>query len=144
MVMLAAMLTACTSAGSSTQAPTASTSAPTTQIMGSGQLHDVDGSATGEVQLVVKPDGSYALVLESFSIGAIEHTKVVLVENTDVTSSVDIDKSMLLDLGPLKATDGMQDFPIPADMAASVMDGYHAAVIWDTDMGHAIAAAPLN
>jgi hypothetical protein len=29
-------------------------------------------------------------------------------------------------------------------MAASVMDGYHTVVIWDTAMGHAIAAAPLG
>lgn len=51
---------------------------------------------------------------------------------------------MLLDLGPLKATEGMQDFTIQPDMATTVMDGYHAAVIWDTEMAHAIAAAPLR
>ena len=38
----------------------------------------------------------------------------------------------------------MQDFPIPADMASTVMEGYHAVVIWDTEMAHAIAAAPLK
>jgi hypothetical protein len=29
-------------------------------------------------------------------------------------------------------------------MASTVMDGYHAVVIWDTEMAHAIAAAPLS
>jgi hypothetical protein len=38
----------------------------------------------------------------------------------------------------------MQDFVIPADMASSVMEGYHTAVIWDTEMAHAIAAASLK
>ena len=112
--------------------------------MGKGMFHDVDGTATGEAQLVVKPDGGYVVVLESFKTASIAHTNVVLVSNSDVTATGDIDKSKLLDLGPLKATEGMQDFPIPADMAATVMDGYHAVVIWDTEMAHAIAAAPLK
>jgi hypothetical protein len=143
LIACVAVLTACTSGGSTTTTPTQAAT-PTTQIMGRGQLHDVDGSASGEVQLVVKPDGAYVLVLESFSIVAIEHTNVVLVKNTDVTSTSQIDKTMLLDLGPLKATQGMQDFAIPADMAASLMDAYHSAIIWDTEMAHAIAAAPLG
>jgi hypothetical protein len=144
LITFVAALAACTSGGSSTAAPTQAASAPTTQIMGRGQLHDVDGSASGEVQLVVKPDGTYVLVLESISIEAIEHTNLILVKNTDVTATSEIDKSMLLDLGALKSTQGMQDYAIPADMAASVMDTYHAAVIWDTEMAHAIAAAPLG
>jgi hypothetical protein len=144
LITCVAVLAACTTGGSSAATPTQAAAAPTTQIMGRGQLHGVDGSASGEVHLVVKPDGAYVLVLESFSIEAIEHTNVVLVKNTDVTATADIDKSMLLDLGPLKGTQGMQDYAIPADMAASLMDTYHAAVIWDTEMAHAIAAAPLG
>jgi hypothetical protein len=128
----------------SAAAPSPAASAPTTQVMGKGSFHDVDGSATGEAQLVVKPDGGYEVVLESFKIGAIAHTNLVLVSNTDVTATADVDKAKLLDLGPLKATEGMQDFPIPADMASSVMEGYHTVVIWDTEMAHAIAAAPLK
>jgi hypothetical protein len=38
----------------------------------------------------------------------------------------------------------MQDFIIPAQMALTVMAGYHTAVIWDTEMAHAIAAATLQ
>ncbi len=113
-------------------------------VMGKGNFHDVDGTATGEAQLVVKPDGTYELVLESFKVGAIAHTNLVLVSNADVTATGDIDKSKLLDLGPLKGTEGMQDFVIPAAMASSVMEGYHSAVIWDTEMAHAVAAAPLK
>lgn len=145
---------ACTSGGGASAAPSAAapsaapsaaaSEAATTQIMGRGMFHDVDGTASGEAQLVVKPDGAYVVVLESFNIESIEHTNVVLVANTDVTATGDIDKSKLLDLGPLKATQGMQDFTIPADMAGGVMDGYHTVVIWDTEMAHAIAAAPLG
>jgi len=140
---------ACSAGGGPTIAPTpAAPASPVasraTGMMASGQFHDVDGSATGEAQLVVKPDGTYEVVLEQFKIGGIEHTNIVLVPNTEVTATADVDKSKLLDLGPLKAAEGMQDFPIPADMAGGVMEGYHTVVIWDTAMAHAIAAAPLK
>jgi hypothetical protein len=142
--IVAILVAGCSSGGGATTAPSVATSAATTQVMGTGILHDVDGTATGEAQLVVKPDGGYEIVLESFMISSIAHTNIVLVSNSDVTATGDVDKSKILDLGPLKATEGMQDFPIPADMASTVMDAYHAVVIWDTEMAHAIAAAPLK
>jgi hypothetical protein len=141
------LLVACTPAGGASPSATAQASTPASgqmQVMGEGTFHDVDGSATGTAKLVVTPDGTYEVVFESFHIDAIEHTNVVLVENADVTSTGDIDKSMLLDLGPLTGMEGMQDYEIPADMAGDVMEGYHAVVIWDTEMEHAIAAAPLE
>lgn len=152
---LVTALAACSQGGAATVSSAPATSSPpavsaaspssaATGMMASGMFHDVDGAATGEAQLVVKPDGGYEIALESFSIGAIAHIDVVLVSNTDVKATADVDKSKLLDLGPLKATEGMQDFPIPADMASGVMDGYHTVVLWDTEMAHAVAAAPLK
>ncbi len=131
-------------AASSSPAAAASGSAATTNVMGKGTFHDVDGTAMGEAQLLVLPGGKYEVALESFKIDSIAHTNLVLVSNADISATADVDKSKLLDLGPLKATEGMQDFPIPADMASGVMDGYHTAVLWDTEMAHAIAAAPLK
>ncbi len=114
------------------------------QIMAKGDFHDIDGSATGIAELVALPDGMYEVILDNFSIDSIAHTNVVLVSNADVTATADIDKSKLLDLGPLKGKDGMQTYAIPTNMAAAVMDGYHTVVIWDTEMAHAIAAAQLK
>ena len=144
-LFVAAIAAACSPTGS-TASPTAppSQSAATTQVMGKGMFHPVDGTATGEAQLVVKPDGTYEVVLESFKIASIDHTNIVLVSNADVAATVDVDKTKLLDLGPLNAAEGMLVFPIPAEMASSVMEGYHAVVIWDKEMAHAIAAAPLK
>lgn len=51
-------------------------------------------------------------------------TNLVLVSNADVAATTDVDKSKLLDLGPLKATGGA-GLPIPADIASGVMDGCH-------------------
>lgn len=124
-------------------APPAST-APAMQVMAKGDFHDVDGTATGVAELVALPGGAYEVILDTFSIDAIAHTNVVLVSNANVTKTADIDKSKLLDLGPLKGKDGTQKYAIPAGMAAAVIDGYHTVVIWDTAMAHAIAAAPLQ
>lgn len=142
-VLLALVLAAC-GQEAATSAPSATTATVASGIMSKANFHDVDGTATGEAQLFVTPTGGYEVVLENFSIASIAHTNVVLVSNSDVTATGDVDKSKLLDLGPLKSTTGMQDFPIPSQMAASVMDGYHTVLIWDTEMAHAIAAAPLK
>jgi len=136
-----------TAAPSPTVAPTAaaapSESAGAMQVMASGAFEDVDGTASGTAQLVAEPDGSYALDLEDFSIDLAAHTNVLLVANA-ITMSDEVDPAAALDLGPLTGTSGMQSYPIPQDMAASVMDGYHAVVLWDTEMAHAIATATLQ
>jgi hypothetical protein len=35
----------------------------------------------------------------------------------------------------------MQDYPLPSSADAM---GFHTVVVWDTEMKHAIAAAPLQ
>jgi len=138
---IALVAAACGAAASPTPPP--SPTPPAMQVMAQGQFVDIDGSATGKAELAVVGE-VYEVVLEDFSIDSIEHTNVVLVANASVTMSDDIDPAALLDLGPLKATSGMQVYPIPAEMAATVMDGYHSVVIWDTAMAHVIAAAALQ
>lgn len=153
LLVLASLLVAggCSTGASSPSAVPASpapasaaASAGSMEVMGSGTLQAVDGTASGTAQLVVLPDGTYEVVLEDFSITSTAHTNVVLVKNESVTATADIDKSMLLDLGPLTSASGMQVFPIPASMNATVGIDYHSVVIWDTEMAHAIAAAPLR
>jgi hypothetical protein len=141
-LVFALVLSACGGGAAQTTAPPSPTT-PAMQVMAEGQFVDVDGSATGKAELAVVGE-VYEVVLEDFSIDSIEHTNVVLVANDSVTMSDDIDPAALLDLGPLKATSGMQVYPIPAEMAATVMDGYHSVVIWDTAMAHVIAAAALQ
>lgn len=106
-----------------------------------GTFHDVDGTARGTVALFHKPDGSFAITFEDFSVAINAHTNVIFVPNKDVTSDADIDKTKIVDLGPLKGTSGMQDFAVPASADAMT---YHTIVLWDTEMTHAIAAAPLK
>ena len=142
---LALVVAACAGAASPSPSPAPpSAAAGGMTVASKGDFHPVDGTATGVGELAMLPDGSYEIILDGFAIAAIDHTNVVLVSNADVARTTDIDQSKLLDLGPLKATGGMQSYPIPASMAGGVMDGYHSVVIWDTAMLHAIAAAPLK
>ena len=106
-----------------------------------GTFHRVDGSAMGSVALFHNADGTFTITFEDFSIGDAAHTDVILVPNKDVTSDADIDKTAIVDLGPLKGTTGMQDFQVPASGDAMTL---HTVVLWDTEMTHAIAAAPLH
>ena len=108
-----------------------------------GDFHPVDGEASGVAELVQLADGSYEVIFESFSIAATENLKVYLVTNEDVTASTDVDTEMVVDLGDLMGTSGMQVYPFPPEMNADVMT-YQTVVIWDEPMGHAIAAAPLG
>lgn len=106
-----------------------------------GTFHGVDGTANGTVALFHKPDGTFAITFEDFSIASNAHTDVILVTNKDVTKDGDIDKTATVDLGPLKGTSGMQDFVVPSSADAMT---YHTVVLWDTAMTHPIAAAPLQ
>lgn len=106
-----------------------------------GAFHGVDGTASGTVALFHKPDGTFVITFEDFAIASNAHTDVILVANKDVANDGEIDKATIVDLGPLKGTSGMQDFVVPASADAMT---YHTVVLWDTQMTHAIAAAPLQ
>jgi len=112
-----------------------------TAPVSTGTFHDVDGTAKGTVALFHKPDGTFAITFEDFSIASNAHTNVILVTNKDVTKDGDVDKTSIVDLGALKGTSGMQDFVVPASADAMT---YHTVVLWDTEMTHPIAAAPLQ
>jgi hypothetical protein len=142
----AILLAACQPAGS-TQQPTAASpqasAAASMTIALLGEFHPVDAQASGVAELVQRADGGYDVVLDQFSIADTKDFTVALAMNRDVTSSSDVTAEEILELGQLKATSGMQAYPVPADMSAGVMD-YHSVLIWDGAMGHVIAAAPLG
>ncbi len=140
---LALVVGACAAPAASTAPSAAPASVAAPEVVASGEFHDVDGSATGMVALKHLADGSFTVVLEDFETAGIDHTNVVMVTNADVAATTDIDQSAILDLGPLKAANGMQDYSVPSEMSADAM-GYQSVVLWDTAMLHALAAAPLT
>ena len=132
-----------TTAAAAATAPPAATPAPAAVAVqvSTGKFHKVDGRASGSATLFHQADGSFVITFEDFSIPSDSMTHVILVTNKDVTNDSDIDKTAIVDLGPLKGTSGMQDFAVPASASAMTL---HTVVLWDTEMAHAIAAAPLQ
>lgn len=148
-LVLVGLIAAACQGAAATPTPTASTepspapaSSAAAGTVAMGGFHGVDGQASGSAALKHLPDGSFEVVFEDFATGGTEHTSVILVSNADVAATTDVDQKAILDLGPLKAASGMQEYLIPAEMASNAM-GYHTVVIWDTTMLHALAAAPL-
>jgi hypothetical protein len=139
---------ACTSGASPSPSvqlsPSAAPSQAAMTVVLQGDLRGIDGEASGLAELVQLADGSYEVVLDQFSIAAIDHISVVLSPSPNVEATTDVDPDLILDLGPLKAAEGMQSYPIPADMAGDAMTAYPSVIIWDTAMLHAIAAATLE
>lgn len=147
LITAALAVAACAGGPSATTIPvtpapaTAAASPAGPQTVGMGSFHGVDATATGTAALKHLTDGSFVVVFEDFSIDSAAHTNVVLVPLANVTATGQVDKGTFLDLGALKGTSGMQDYPLPS--AADAM-GYHTVVLWDTAMEHALAAAPLQ
>ena len=81
------------------------------------------------------------MTFEDFSVGSNAGTHVILVPAKNVTKDGDVDAMTIVDLGALQGTAGMQEFPVPASADATT---YHSVVLWDSAMGHVIAAAPLQ
>ncbi len=106
-----------------------------------GTFHKVDGSAAGTAALFHRADGTFLITFEDFQVDSSTGIHVVLVPNKDITSDGDVDRTAIVDLGALKGTSGMQDFPVPSSADAMT---YHTVVLWDTEMAHAVAAAPLQ
>ena len=154
--LFALVAAACTASGAATAAPSESMvehspmpsesmvdnspAASATAPVSIGSFHAVDGTASGTAALFHRPDGSFVITFESFSTPTASHVDVILVPNQDVTKDGDIDRTKIVDLGPLIGVSGMQDYPVPASADAMT---YHTVVLWDTAMTHAIAAAPL-
>jgi len=123
-------------------APSSASVGATPATVAKGMFHKVDGPASGSVALEHLADGSFAVVFEDFSTPSKAHINVIAVAAKDVLRDQDVDPKAIVDLGPLTGTSGMQDYKFPAAMAANAMT-YHTVVLWDTQMTHAVAAAPL-
>ena len=130
-----------TAAPTQASAPPAVASPAGPTMVAMGTFHDVDGTASGTAALKHLADGSFVVVFEDFAIASAAHTNVVLLPVKDVKADKDVDKTAIVDLGTLKGTSGMQDYPVPSSADAM---GLHTVVLWDTEMAHAVAAAPLQ
>jgi hypothetical protein len=136
---IGAVAAACTGAAS----PGMVSEGPPLATEARGIFHEVDGAASGTVALEREVDGSLAVAFEDLSTPSNAHIHVIVVPGSDVTRDQDVDPGTIIDLGPLKARTGMQDYWFPSSVAIKALTD-RTVVVWDADSGRAVAAAPLG
>ena len=77
---------------------------------------------------------------DDFEVGPGPAFHVYLVPEADVRDEADVESSMYVDLGRLRAFKGSQNYPIPAGVDLS---GYGSVVIWCERFGVLISPASL-
>jgi hypothetical protein len=78
---------------------------------------------------------------EDFEVGPGPAFHVYLVPKADVREEVDVESSMYVDLGRLRAFKGSQNYPIPAGVDLA---GFGSVVIWCERFGVLISPAKLK
>jgi hypothetical protein len=98
--------------------------------------HETKGSAT----IYRQADGSRILRLADFSTSDGPDVHLYLVAATDVQKDAIVKQAGFIDLGSLKATQGNQNYTIPADVDLAK---YRAATIWCKRFSVNFGTAPL-
>jgi hypothetical protein len=102
-----------------------------------------DGKAGGRITVFKKPDGEEYLRLKDLTVPADPDAHVELAKSGEVGKAQDAAKasSDSIDLGPLKTTQGDQNYDLPAgtDLAK-----YDAVVIYNKRLGAVLGLAKLE
>jgi Electron transfer DM13 len=120
--------------------PVAQQTEPT--VLSSGTFVDGEHRTTGTVNILQLPDGSRFVRLQDFSTSDGPDVHVWI---TDQQAGGDdwgkYDDGRYLELGDLKATDGNQNYEIPAD---ADLAGLSSVVIWCDRFNVAFGSAPVG
>jgi Electron transfer DM13 len=124
------------------QPPTATTTTqPQNQVLAEGAFVDGEHTTTGTARVLRLTDGSRVLRLENFSTSDGPDVHVWLTDQKAGGADGSFDDGRYVKLGELKATDGNQNYPIPA---AADVAGLKSVVIWCDRFNVAFGSAPLS
>lgn len=112
-----------------------------TQLVASGEFHNVAYSGSGSAQIRQLESGELVLSLQDFEVEAGPELRVFVteLEITDISTGIDMENS--LDLGWLEALNGDQIYELPEDVDIS---RYQSVVIWCGPQRIAYIAATLE
>jgi Electron transfer DM13 len=130
-------------AANETPAPPPST-APTTsqpEVLAEGTFVTQEHPTSGTAKILKLTDGTRVLRLEGFSTSDGPDVHVWLTDQKSGGPDGSYDDGRYVKLGELKATDGNQNYPIPADAR---LEGLRSAVIWCDRFNVAFGSAPLG
>lgn len=111
------------------------------QLVAQGEFYAVDRDGQGSAALFLLADGSVVLHLENFLVeeGAELHVVVSSQEQIDETHEADL--TAMVDVDPLKATAGDQNYLLPAGLDTAEI---RYILIWSNASGEAFIAASLQ
>jgi hypothetical protein len=112
----------------------------TTNIPSRGRFHGVAREGSGEVTVHELADGKRLIRFSDFATATGPEPRVYLVAASDATSSETVTKAGFLDLGPLKAPAGNQNYELRRE---ADLNRYRAVTIWCRRLGLNFATAPL-
>jgi len=112
-----------------------------TQLLAAGRFHGVAHNGTGLASIYQLPEGKRVLRFTEFEVLNGPSLQVYLVAAGDASDSDTVRKAGFVSLGPLKGTQGDQNYDVPADLDLSK---YRAASVWCSRFGVNFATAPLS
>lgn len=118
----------------------ATTPAMTPNALLKGAFHSNAHETKGTASIYRQADGSHILRLTDFSTSDGPDVHVYLVAANDVQQDDVMKEAGHIDLGSLKATQGNQNYAIPAKVDPA---RYHAATIWCKRFSVNFGTAPL-
>jgi hypothetical protein len=131
--------TAPTATTDSTEA--APTKAPEPGVLAEGAFVSQEHDTSGTARILRLADGSRVLRLENFSTSDGPDVHVWLTDAKAGGPDGTFDDGRYVKLGEMKATDGNQNYPIPAE---ADINGLRSAVIWCDRFNVAFGSAPLT
>lgn len=78
---------------------------------------------------------------DSFEVGPGPKYRVYLAPDADITADTRVEESLFVDLGPLAAFSGGQDYPVPRGVDPRL---YGSVVIWSEHFNRLISPAPIE
>lgn len=120
---------------------TATPPPPTDTVLSTGRFIDAEHDTSGTAKILQLADGRRYLRLENFSTSDGPDVHVWLTDRTSGGSWGKYDDGEYVRLGELKATDGNQNYRIPADADLGSM---RSAVIWCDRFNVAFGTATID
>ncbi|HEV2781471.1 MAG TPA: DM13 domain-containing protein [Actinophytocola sp.] len=114
---------------------------PQNEVLAEGAFVDGEHATRGTARVLKLADGSRVLRLENFSTSDGPDVHVWLTDQPAGGDWGSFDDGRYVALGEMKATDGNQNYPIPAD---ADLNGISSAVIWCDRFNVAFGSAPLT
>lgn len=110
------------------------------QLVVQGEFYAVDHAGQGAAVIYLLTDGSLVLHLENFQVDGGAELHIVLSSQEAIENSSQADLTAMVDVDPLKATAGNQNYLLPAGLN---IDEIHSVLIWSST-GEVFIAASLQ